>query len=567
MKNLKFKEIYLISNVERKARKIVFSPHLNIILGKNRNGKSSLLKSLYWTMGADPAKMHEKWINANITSLLKISVDEKIFFVLRKDNYISFFDENKNILLKTKKGEITSKVAPFIANLLDFKLELNERNSLKSNYAPPSYCFSPFYIDQDSGWQNTIASFSGLLQYKDYKKHIIEYHTGILPKEYYEYKAKLEKANLAIKEKENEFNIINSTLQRIVSMTNLLPLEFDQDKYKEEIDTILNEFSKLEKEQFEYRNKISTINNEILSLRQQIDLAKKTVKELDKDIVTSTELSEEIICPTCGGHYDNSYITTFSIIDNMYTCTDFIIDGENKILANEKEIIKIKEKYLKNNIHADKIKEVLSIKKEKLKLSELLEAEGKKYTIKSLKESLKELNEVISKHKNTAKEMSEKLKDYNDSKHKKNINEFYLKQMKNNLLRLNLLEEISENIYKKIVSRINETGSTLPKVILSYFMAIIKTIREFSTSCICPIVIDSPRQQDADKISYDKILDLIVNNKLDDCQIIVATTIMDDYSTPDNTTILELTDKYLLLDSEYEEIKNKVKEFSHRALF
>lgn len=88
MKNLKFKEIYLISNVERKARKIVFSPHLNIILGKNRNGKSSLLKSLYWTMGADPAKMHEKWINANITSLLKISVDEKIFFVLRKDNYI-----------------------------------------------------------------------------------------------------------------------------------------------------------------------------------------------------------------------------------------------------------------------------------------------------------------------------------------------------------------------------------------------------------------------------------------------------------------------------------------------
>ena len=233
MKNLKFKEIYLISNVERKARKIVFSTHLNIILGKNRNGKSSLLKSLYWTMGADPAKMHEKWINANITSLLKISVDEKIFFVLRKDNYISFFDENKNILLKTKKGEITSKVAPFIANLLDFKLELNERNSLKSNYAPPSYCFSPFYIDQDSGWQNTIASFSGLLQYKDYKKHIIEYHTGILPKEYYEYKAKLEKANLAIKEKENEFNIINSTLQRIVSMTNLLPLEFDQDKYKE----------------------------------------------------------------------------------------------------------------------------------------------------------------------------------------------------------------------------------------------------------------------------------------------------------------------------------------------
>ena len=74
MKNLKFKEIYLISNVERKARKIVFSPHLNIILGKNRNGKSSLLKSLYWTMGADPAKMHEKWINANTVSYTHLTL-------------------------------------------------------------------------------------------------------------------------------------------------------------------------------------------------------------------------------------------------------------------------------------------------------------------------------------------------------------------------------------------------------------------------------------------------------------------------------------------------------------
>ena len=43
---------------------------------------------------------------------------------------------------------------------------------------------------------------------------------------------------------------------------------------------------------------------------------------------------------------------------------------------------------------------------------------------------------------------------------------------------------------------------------------------------------------------------------------------MEKYGNEMNNIYLNTKEaKYLLLDSEYEEIKNKVKEFSHRALF
>ncbi|WP_457094139.1 AAA family ATPase, partial [Microvirga sp. P5_D2] len=60
MKRLLFERLELLSLSERKARTVEFHPRLTVITGENGVGKSSVIKSLYWTLGAAPAVMHPR---------------------------------------------------------------------------------------------------------------------------------------------------------------------------------------------------------------------------------------------------------------------------------------------------------------------------------------------------------------------------------------------------------------------------------------------------------------------------------------------------------------------------
>ena len=72
MKNLKFQSLLLLSKKERAARKIVFDPKATLILGENDTGKSSLIKAIYATFGADPAVIHPDWKSLGVDSSSRV---------------------------------------------------------------------------------------------------------------------------------------------------------------------------------------------------------------------------------------------------------------------------------------------------------------------------------------------------------------------------------------------------------------------------------------------------------------------------------------------------------------
>ena len=47
MRNFRFESICLLSQSEQRARKVTFDRRLNLIVGRNHTGKSSLIKSLF----------------------------------------------------------------------------------------------------------------------------------------------------------------------------------------------------------------------------------------------------------------------------------------------------------------------------------------------------------------------------------------------------------------------------------------------------------------------------------------------------------------------------------------
>ena len=181
MKRLRFERLELLSQKERKARAVDFHPQLTVIKGENDVGKSSVIKSLYWVLGAPPAKIHPSWVKARIKGLLTFTIDDDRFRIFRDHDTFGVFDENDTLLFATNR--ITSELGPFLGKLLNFQLVLSNRKGVPE-IPPPAYALLPFYIDQDNGWSKPLDSFANLGQYPDFKKGLLEFHTGILPNEY-----------------------------------------------------------------------------------------------------------------------------------------------------------------------------------------------------------------------------------------------------------------------------------------------------------------------------------------------------------------------------------------------
>ena len=118
MKKLFISEILLLSQNEKKAKRVKFDKHRTLIYGKNHTGKSSLIKSIYRTFGAEPV-MNSRFNSANVISLVKFELDSIKYQIIRDEKRFSIYDSNENLL--GIFDSVTKELAPFLSNLFNFK--------------------------------------------------------------------------------------------------------------------------------------------------------------------------------------------------------------------------------------------------------------------------------------------------------------------------------------------------------------------------------------------------------------------------------------------------------------
>ena len=109
MKNLCISEIQLLCQKEKKARKVQFDPNRTLIHGKNHTGKSSLIKSIYWSLGAEPL-FNQSFKNANVSALLKFKVDGIKYSILRDGKLFGFYNQEGELIKKFTS--ITNDLGP-----------------------------------------------------------------------------------------------------------------------------------------------------------------------------------------------------------------------------------------------------------------------------------------------------------------------------------------------------------------------------------------------------------------------------------------------------------------------
>lgn len=100
---------------------------------------------------------------------------------------------------------------------------------------------------------------------------------------------------------------------------------------------------------------------------------------------------------------------------------------------------------------------------------------------------------------------------------------------------------------------------------LAFYFAILKTIEKFSTTTICPIVIDSPKQQDQDDENWKRMLEFIRDQRPTDAQMILG--LVDEVGIDMGGDVIELKDeRQLLQKDQFEDVAAEVRMYIDKAL-
>lgn len=542
MKRLRFESLELLSLRERKARKVVFHPQTTVIIGTNDVGKSSVIKSLYWAFGASPVITHPTWSGANVKAMVTFTIDDVQYRIVRDHGVIGIFDGDGQKLLVT--SQITKELGPYLAKLLDFQLILTNRQG-EPEIPPPAFAFLPFFIDQDSGWTKPLESFADLGQYTDFRKSLLEFHTGILPNEYYQLEADRRRLLIDQRALEADRRVIQKAVERFKLEVQFDGLELSIEGHEQAIEQLLGRIHLVRELRQERMKQLAVAQDERMLVQEQLQIVRASILELEKDATFAGGLPEKLFCPTCGTDHENNFANRYGIVQDREDCFEFFSQATRRISdATSKAVKAEKDLRLADKAISD-MQAAIMIKKNDISLFEVIESRGRRIASDMFDGQIIDLDSQIGQIMGNINNIADSLDKLKDKARRARIVGFYSELMLRYLRRLDVTN-FSPSEVANIPAKIRETGSDLPRAILSYFLAILQTISKYSSSMFAPIVVDSPNQQDQDDTNVAKMIDLIISERPDQAQIILGTVSLHGRKIDDGT-VIEFTDKKSVL--------------------
>jgi hypothetical protein len=521
VKRLIISEILILSEKERRARRESFDPQRTIIFGGNTTGKSSLIKSIYHTFGAEPAKQHPRWKSAEVKTLVKFSIDSTAFQILRDGSYFAIFTGDGAFLSSFTR--LTSGLGPYLASMLDFGLILASRDD-EPQSPPPAFCFLPFYMDQDASWQNSWTAFDKLYQYQNWKESLVDYHTGIKDNAYYRINAAYITKRSALQSAIGAERGVANVIKRLESDSRAAIFSLDPRNFSDRIQRMLGESQALAETEGGFRESLARLNAERALHANRLEIAQRALGEISQDFKFLTQLpTDEVECPTCGTHYNNDFAARFAIATDEDKVVEFIAHLNAEIARLDGEIAKVYESYSVAHDQAAAIQGILLESQGEVTLQTVIESEGRRAADTLLADQLGSLKEIRTDIEAEAVRLKDEMDDL-DSKARSVRHEridTYGRYLRSNFIALDV-RAYSDSVFQSLTPSLYETGSTLPRALLGYQFAILRLISEHSPATMCPIVIDSPNQQGQDGEHLPQILRFIAENQPGGTQLILG---------------------------------------------
>ncbi|MDF2943917.1 MAG: hypothetical protein K0S01_2775 [Herbinix sp.] len=554
MKEMCFSNILIADINQKTAHFHEFDKGFNVITSQdNHVGKSSMLKSLYYAMGAE-VEFDNVWDKNTKLCIVEFCINNIKYKIARLQKSFVLFSEGK-LLLTTRS--VSHDLAKEYETIFSFSVYLSNKKTMKTELAPPAFTFMPYYIDQDTGWSGLYESFSNIDQYKKPDRiKSLYYHLGIYNRLTVELMAKknvLKDKIEQLKKEEDKIRITIEALyketQNLVSAETLEELERNLIIPKEHIKLLVNQMGI-------NRNKIQSLETSLYQHQHQLEVVKE-YRKLKGNIKIDEDQKSVHICPKCGYAFDEEL---YSIVrsnynlcneEYMYQQIEHIISSISTELEGHKEhYVRLREELQQQERAYDESQDSYEV---------YLRQKGLQDSVKHFTE---QLGDNVYMQDSYEKEIKVIDKDLRKLPNKKEVEEKYIENVRLNIIKLDAWNSAYEgNI--KLLKPIKAQGTLENKIILAQIIGLFQTMQYFNRNTILlPFVVDSPRAKEASHTSSKDILKLIF--EMDSLpQVILATM---DYKDFENDMIRRakitvFTEKRKLLNGNvYTEYKDTIED-------
>jgi predicted nucleic acid-binding Zn-ribbon protein len=556
MRKLLFESIWILSRKSRAARAIQFHPQKNLLLGRNHTGKSSLIKTLFVTLGATPSGHLEKW-DYGVTSLIKLSTDGNVFHVLHQNGHRALLRENFDLV---SVASTHLEWAEIFASAVGFNLVILDKNS-ESILADPRCFFLPFYINQDGSWQAKWDTFRGLEQYSKPVSAILEYFTGLKPPEYYKLSAERARILRRLDELQKEQRFLKKAWDRLSKKMSMAGPKLDSENFEKEIALLTEEVSELNKQQEILRDSAVREQEVLANTQLQIRLANDVLKTYDNDSgYLRSHPRETLVCPTCGAEHLEPFIDILTYAEDARVLRDLVtkLRTDSTKAARRIEQTRAKLKELEKNY--GRVCELLETRRGALKLREVLDSIGAEQAFSAFEAEYGALKQQIEDLLGKSYELDSRLKALTDRSISKDILKSFRSWYSSALVSLNLPPVDMSRI--KLTSRPQLSGSGGPRQMLAYYSALWNAALGKYGSFSVPLVIDAPNQQGQDDINLPAILSFIGTKLPGKAQVIIGSEIQTNHQFDQ---VISLEEPYAFLQgSAFDEVSGKLESLERR---
>ena len=550
-----FRELFIFSPSEKKAKKVEFTDGINIITSSQEDGtdrgKSVIMRSLYHTMGAEGC-FEKNWEGKDKVYILKFDIDGIGYYIYRSAELFKFFSDDKEVLFKSVSSRELSEKLKCYTN---FAVQLPNRSE-KLEVTPPAYNYLPFYLDQDHYDGNNYAAFKNLGQYTGFRENVLFYHLGIYNEEYFKLVHSREKIKERKAKRESKLEIFKAMWESIDEKLAGISVSSSYEALRKDVAIYQKEYA-------DVMDKLSKSKKKLIDLRNQLYEAENMLKEIDnvsKDSERKINKLRKHICPECG----TELADTIQLKSKNYNLIEDVILIKNDLQIS---LLEYQRKIEKEEKLYEELLEQMFIYEKKLRINnkkanDVLRQKGLSELKDDVVSEQSDMINAIENDKAELKSVGSKINAYGVKK--KQLEEQYYEHMMTARTQFGL-NELSPDSFKKITNSVNASGSNKNIATIIWYITILELRRIFNKNAIeFPVVFDSPNNVETDNQKKYGLVQYIVN-KCNSGQLILSLLGFNekDIKTDKKINVIMLTnDKYKLLDSEsyelYEDLLNKL---------
>ncbi len=554
--NLIINSITMVDLTNKEAKRISFSAGKNMLTSEhNHLGKSVIMKSLYYTLGAEvyyPSPIKK----LNLLTYIDFTYKEHLYRVARLRNSFVLYCDGLFVDSYSSVGDFEEKLSSI------FDLEINlvgkDQNGTIVR-CPPAFYYMPYYIDQENGWSANSFSFDRMTQFDlPQRKNSFFFHLGVFDNDYVNVSKRLKSNDrqIGVLVKENDkYSTVIETLNDGMDSTQMA---FDISSLEHAISIRENEIKQVLDEIAKIRKQLVEAEDQFLQLTHDKEILSKYIKKKSPIMEKSdTELME---CPRCGMVFERTMtqkLEKLYLLESLHDDYVSISENEAKI---ERKIIKLRDKFDRQQDLLENYEKSLADNREIY--NTYLKSKATKQLLKDYRGQILANTEKIEKLRKDNAESKKLLGEYLTQKNK--ANESYMLKFSKLLVGLDIpKDQIEEN--SEPGSSIIASGAYGPRCKIAQMLAFVETQKTLTSEIITfPIVIDSPNALEQDKEHLDSVIRTILTWDKTDNQIIVASIQGRDIaSTIPDVNMIELknpqnhlfnADEYLSYESEISDI-------------